>query len=116
MCQDWILFINDFSIGKAPESNGRKFYLTSSGSASPSGSFVGSPTAGPDSKNATKQSTPKSALSRMRLWGGGESKNRYNLYVSSFLSMGVFHQTCQVVFNQRGPQVPFLVGKKVYSS
>lgn len=76
MCQDWILFINDFSIGKAPESNGRKFYLTSSGSASPSGGFVGSPTAGPDSKNATKQSTPKSALSRMRLWGGGESKNR----------------------------------------
>lgn len=76
MCQDWILFINDFSINKAPESNGRKFYLTSSGSASPSSSFIGSPTAGPDSKNTAKPSTPKSALARMRLWAGGESRNR----------------------------------------
>ena len=79
MCQDWILFINDFSINKAPDSNGRKFYLTSSGSASPSGSFVGSPATGQDSKNTAKPSTPKSALARMRLWAGGESKTRYRL-------------------------------------
>lgn len=76
MCQDWILFINDFSINKAPDSNGRKFYLTSTGSTSPNGSFVGSSSTGQDSKNMAKPSTPKSALSRMRLWAGGESKTR----------------------------------------
>lgn len=76
MCQDWILFINDFSINRAPESNGRKFYLTNSGSSSPSSSFIGSPTTGPDSKNTGKPSTPRSALAKMRLWAGGESRSR----------------------------------------
>ena len=79
MCQDWILFINDFSINKAPDSNGRKFYLTSTGSTSPNGNFVGSPTTGQDSKN-TARPTSKSALSRMRLWAGGESKTRCRIF------------------------------------
>lgn len=86
MCQDWILFINDFSINKAPESNGRKFYLTSSGASSPSSSFTGSPTAGPDSKNSFKPSTPRSALARVRIWAGGESRNRYTQYKYSIIS------------------------------
>jgi len=80
MCQDWILFINDFSINKAPDSNGRKFYLTSTGSTSPNGSFVGSPSTGQDSKNNAKPATPKSALSRMRMWAGGESKTRCKIF------------------------------------
>ena len=89
MCQDWILFINDFSINKAPESNGRKFYLTSSGSSSPSSSFTGSPAAGPDSKSAAKSSTPKSALARMRLWAGGESRSRSERKTSYAPGVGV---------------------------
>ena len=84
MCQDWILFINDFSINKAPDSNGRKFYLTSTGSTSPNGSFGGSPTTGQDSKN-TARPTSKSALSRMRLWAGGESKTRCRIFPSIYM-------------------------------
>lgn len=76
MCQDWILFINDFSINRAPESNGRKFYLTNSASTSPSNSFIGSPTTGSESKNTGKPSTPRSALGKMRQWAGGESRSR----------------------------------------
>lgn len=77
MCQDWILFINDFSINRAPESSGRKFYLTNSASTSPSNSFIGSPTTGSESKNTGKPSTPRSALGKMRQWAGGESRSRY---------------------------------------
>lgn len=80
MCQDWILFINDFSINRAPESNGRKFYLTNSGSTSLSNSFIGSPTTGSESKNSGKPSTPRSALGRMRQWAGGESRSRYKKF------------------------------------
>ncbi|XP_015757943.1 PREDICTED: WD repeat-containing protein 11-like, partial [Acropora digitifera] len=76
MCQDWILFINDFSINRAPESNGRKFYLTNSASTSPSNSFIGSPITGSESKNTGKPSTPRSALGKMRQWAGGESRSR----------------------------------------
>ncbi|CAH3181969.1 unnamed protein product [Porites lobata] len=97
MCQDWILFINDFSINKAPESNGRKFYLTSSGASSPSSSFTGSPTAGPDSKNSSKPSTPRSALARVRIWAGGESRNRAgeeNVAFSDCLQLAYLQSTC----------------------
>jgi len=91
MCQDWILFINDFSINKAPDSNGRKFYLTSTGSTSMNGSFVGSPSTGQDSKNAAKPTTPKSALSRMRMWAGGESKTRCRI----FSSLSLIAECCE---------------------
>jgi len=71
MCQDWILFIDDFSINKAPESNGRRFYLTSSGAASPSSSGTNINTLA-----STKSSTPKSALARVKLWAAGEPRGR----------------------------------------
>lgn len=71
MCQDWILFIDDFSINKAPESNGRRFYLTSSGTASPSSSGTSINTL------ANKSSAPKSALARVKLWAAGEPRGRY---------------------------------------
>ncbi|EDO36880.1 predicted protein [Nematostella vectensis] len=62
MCQDWILFIDDFSINKAPESNGRRFYLTSSGTASPSNSGI----VGGSGQVSSRTSTPRSALARVR--------------------------------------------------
>ena len=88
MCQDWILFVNDFSINKAPESNGRKFYLTNSGTPSPSGNFTGSAASGVDTKTAAKPSTPKSALARVRLWAGGDGRNRYD----TLLCLPLFHR------------------------
>lgn len=73
MCQDWILFIDDFSINRAPESNGRRFYLTSSGTASPNSPGTSTNT------SSSRSSAPKSALARVKLWAAGEPRNRYDL-------------------------------------
>lgn len=70
MCQDYILFIDEFSINKAPEGNGRRFYLTSSGTASPSSSGTNINTL------ANRNTAPKSALARVKLWAAGEPRSR----------------------------------------
>ncbi|XP_071948596.1 WD repeat-containing protein 11-like [Antedon mediterranea] len=62
---DCILFVNDFSIAKAPSSNGRKFYITCPSSI-PSSSGSNSASTG-EKKNGGK---PKGALRRVRLLVG----------------------------------------------
>jgi hypothetical protein len=83
MSQEYLVFLNDFSVNQGPEGNGRRFYMTSSEGSSGSNNSLSS------SGNSNTLRTPsKSAFQRVKLWAANESKTRYCSVLKESYSLG----------------------------
>ncbi|CAB4007520.1 WD repeat-containing 11, partial [Paramuricea clavata] len=92
MSQEYLVFLNDFSVNQGPEGNGRRFYMTSSEGSSGSNNSLSS-----FGNSNTLRTPSKSAFQRVKLWAANESKTRVeevNVALSECLQL-VYHPSCR---------------------